>query len=56
MAAFRVLETQFQKFIKSRFSLDDEDEKQDTSSKSGNDMDANDADFRPIYDEEPMVE
>ncbi|GKD89800.1 hypothetical protein Tco_1365307 [Tanacetum coccineum] len=25
MAAFRVLETQFQKFIKSRFSLDDED-------------------------------
>ncbi|GJZ90748.1 hypothetical protein Tco_0662675 [Tanacetum coccineum] len=29
MAAFRVPETQFQKFIKSRFSLDDEDEVND---------------------------
>ncbi|GJR54612.1 hypothetical protein Tco_1405133 [Tanacetum coccineum] len=30
--------------------------KQDTSSRSGNDTDANDAYIRPIYDEEPMTE
>ncbi|GKG62565.1 hypothetical protein Tco_0634338, partial [Tanacetum coccineum] len=30
--------------------------KQDTSSSSGNDIDADDADIIPIYDEEPMVE
>ncbi|GJX09938.1 hypothetical protein Tco_0199797 [Tanacetum coccineum] len=30
--------------------------KQDTSSRSGNDAHADDADIRPIYDEEPMVE
>ncbi|GKF68922.1 hypothetical protein Tco_0198601 [Tanacetum coccineum] len=29
---------------------------QDTSSKSGNDAHADDADIRPIYDEEPMAE
>ncbi|GJU81140.1 hypothetical protein Tco_1283505 [Tanacetum coccineum] len=29
---------------------------QDTSSKSGNDAHADDADIRPIYDEEPIVE
>ncbi|GJV40865.1 hypothetical protein Tco_1419305 [Tanacetum coccineum] len=29
---------------------------QDTSSRSGNDAHANDADIRPIYDEEPMAE
>ncbi|GJS17441.1 hypothetical protein Tco_0411913 [Tanacetum coccineum] len=29
---------------------------QDTSSKSGNDAHANDADIKPIYDEEPMAE
>nr|GEX52292.1 hypothetical protein [Tanacetum cinerariifolium] len=29
---------------------------QDNSSRSGNDTDADDADIRPIYDEEPMVE
>nr|GEY70097.1 hypothetical protein [Tanacetum cinerariifolium] len=29
---------------------------QDTNSKSGNDAHADDADIRPIYDEEPMVE
>ncbi|GJV62724.1 hypothetical protein Tco_1473552 [Tanacetum coccineum] len=29
---------------------------QDTSSRSGNDADADDPDIRPIYDEEPMVE
>ncbi|GJU42372.1 hypothetical protein Tco_1195329 [Tanacetum coccineum] len=31
-------------------------EKQDTCSSSGNDIDADDADIRPIYDEEPMAE
>ncbi|GJV92424.1 hypothetical protein Tco_1540237, partial [Tanacetum coccineum] len=31
-------------------------EVQDDSSKSGNDIDADDADIRPIYDEEPMAE
>ncbi|GJY26480.1 retrovirus-related pol polyprotein from transposon TNT 1-94 [Tanacetum coccineum] len=103
MAAFRVLETQCQKFIKSQISLDDEEgimtrkyfleytqlevqqfrntliqhmesvknsigeraphqrdetesEKQDRSSKSRNDIDAADADIRPIYDEKPMAE
>nr|GEV80410.1 hypothetical protein [Tanacetum cinerariifolium] len=82
MAAFKVLETQFQKFIKSRFYLEDEyttkekvdtskaldaslvetesngteSKKKDTSSKSGNDIDADDADIKPIYNEEPMVE
>ncbi|GKA58362.1 hypothetical protein Tco_0757550 [Tanacetum coccineum] len=33
-----------------------ESEKQDTSSSSGNDTDADDADIKPVYDEEPMVE
>ncbi|GKA04790.1 hypothetical protein Tco_0683910 [Tanacetum coccineum] len=33
-----------------------ESEVQDTSSRSGNDTDTDDADIRPIYDEEPMVE
>ncbi|GJZ43226.1 hypothetical protein Tco_0590481 [Tanacetum coccineum] len=111
MASFKVLETQFQMFIKSRMYLDDEfvvmtrnyflqytqlaipefrdtliqhmesvkksiDERakhkreydirvnerqiqtteQDTSSRSGNDAHADDADIRPIYDEEPMAE
>ncbi|GKD69135.1 hypothetical protein Tco_1323225 [Tanacetum coccineum] len=113
MAAFKVLETQFRTFIKSRIYLDDEyvimtrkyfleytqleipefydtliqhmesmqttEEKvdtsnaldaslvdikssgtesgeQDTSSRSGNDAHADDADIRPIYDEEPMAE
>ncbi|GKB81028.1 hypothetical protein Tco_0947923 [Tanacetum coccineum] len=95
MATFRVLETQFRKFIKSRISLDDEDglmarkvnerhmqtteekvytsksldaslvdmksgrtesENQETSNRSGNDAHVDDAEIRPIYDEEPMVE
>ncbi|GJV72464.1 hypothetical protein Tco_1492459 [Tanacetum coccineum] len=30
--------------------------KQDTSSSSGNDIDADDADIKPVYDEEPMAE
>ncbi|GJW44102.1 hypothetical protein Tco_0072901, partial [Tanacetum coccineum] len=93
MAAFRVLETQFQKFIKPWISLNDEDgimarkyffgytklegkvdtsttldaklvdtessgtesKKQDTSSISGNDAHVDDADIRPIYDEELMA-
>ncbi|GJU32513.1 hypothetical protein Tco_1176102 [Tanacetum coccineum] len=29
---------------------------QDDNSRSGNDTDADDADIRPIYDEEPMAE
>ncbi|GJR12136.1 hypothetical protein Tco_0794788 [Tanacetum coccineum] len=33
-----------------------ESEVQDDNSRSGNDIDADDADIRPIYDEEPMVE
>ncbi|GKA04663.1 hypothetical protein Tco_0683783 [Tanacetum coccineum] len=33
-----------------------ESEVQDDSSRSGNDTDADDADIRPIYNEEPMVE
>ncbi|GJT09699.1 hypothetical protein Tco_0856741 [Tanacetum coccineum] len=111
MAAFKVLETQFQMFIKSRMYMDDEYvvmtrnyflqytqleipefrdtliqhmestkedkvdsrkaldaslvdtesngtalKEQDTSSRSGNDAHADDADIRPIYDEEPMAE
>ncbi|GJR22963.1 hypothetical protein Tco_0971490 [Tanacetum coccineum] len=97
MAAFRVLKTQFQQFIDSRFSSDYdgqmtskcflqytriemqtkqgnvdtskaldaslvvtksrgmESEKQDTSSRSGNDIDTDDANIRPSYDEEPMA-
>ncbi|GJY77697.1 hypothetical protein Tco_0483498 [Tanacetum coccineum] len=69
MAAFKVLETQFQMFIKSRMYLDDEFvvgipkssgttlKEQDTSSKSGkNDAHADDAEIRPIYDDKPMAE
>ncbi|GJS78230.1 hypothetical protein Tco_0728111 [Tanacetum coccineum] len=83
MASFKVLETQFQMFIKSRIYLDDEFvttedkvdsskaldaslvdtessgtalKEQDTSSRSRNDAHADDADIRPIYDEEPMAE
>ncbi|GKE74114.1 hypothetical protein Tco_1536155, partial [Tanacetum coccineum] len=37
-------------------SSDTESKEQDTSSRSGNDAHADDADIRPIYDEEPMVE
>nr|GEY72971.1 hypothetical protein [Tanacetum cinerariifolium] len=68
IAAFRVLETQFQKFIDSRFSLDDDDGLMDAKSRmielemqvesimSWNDTNADDADIRPIYDEDPMDE
>ncbi|GJS86267.1 hypothetical protein Tco_0752808 [Tanacetum coccineum] len=92
MSAFKVLETQFQMFIKSRFYLDDEyvdmtrnkflqytrldiPEFRDTliqnmdpvkkfkraetwihASRSGNDAHVDDADIRPIYNEEPMAE
>ncbi|GJX56736.1 hypothetical protein Tco_0286633 [Tanacetum coccineum] len=96
LPAFKVLQTQFQMFIKSRFYLDDEyvdmtrnkflqytrldipefrdtliqhmesvkkdqfngteSKEQDTSSRSGNDAHVDDADIRPIYDEEPMAE
>ncbi|GJU66162.1 hypothetical protein Tco_1252421 [Tanacetum coccineum] len=37
-------------------SSETESKEQDTSSKSGNDVHADDADIRPIYDEEPMAE
>nr|GFA56919.1 hypothetical protein [Tanacetum cinerariifolium] len=37
-------------------SNETESEKQDTSSRSRNDADADNADVRPIYDEEPMAE
>ncbi|GJU72156.1 hypothetical protein Tco_1263561 [Tanacetum coccineum] len=37
-------------------SIGTESKEQDTSSRSGNDAHADDADIRPIYDEEPMVE
>nr|GEX51047.1 hypothetical protein [Tanacetum cinerariifolium] len=33
-----------------------ESKEQDTSSRSGNDAHADDADIRPIYDEEPIAE
>nr|GEY37675.1 hypothetical protein [Tanacetum cinerariifolium] len=33
-----------------------ESKEQDTSSRSGNDAHADDADIRPMYDEEPMAE
>ncbi|GJS77810.1 hypothetical protein Tco_0727691 [Tanacetum coccineum] len=63
MAALRVLETQCQKFIKSRISLDDEDEssgtkskEHDTSNISGNDAHIDDADIKHIYGEEPMAD
>ncbi|GJV40346.1 hypothetical protein Tco_1418786 [Tanacetum coccineum] len=85
MSALKVLQTQFQMFINSRFYLDDEyvdmirnkflqytrlaipefliiesngteSKEQDTSSRSGNDAHVDDADIRPIYDEEPMAE
>ncbi|GJT71278.1 hypothetical protein Tco_1030564 [Tanacetum coccineum] len=100
MAAFWVVNNQFQKFIDSQFTLDydsqmtdkyfvkytgievkhfkdtllqhmgnvkksvaertqssgTKSEVQDDSSRSRNDTDADDADIRPIYDEEPMVE
>nr|GEX64890.1 hypothetical protein [Tanacetum cinerariifolium] len=37
-------------------SSETESEKQDTSSRSGNDADADNVDIKPIYDEEPMAE
>nr|GEW05080.1 hypothetical protein [Tanacetum cinerariifolium] len=62
---FWVVNNQFQKFIDSQFTLDYdsqmtdnviESEVQDDNSRTGNDTDANDADIRPIYDEEPRDE
>ncbi|GKB44160.1 hypothetical protein Tco_0889102 [Tanacetum coccineum] len=87
MAAFWVINRQFQQFINSQFTLDydsqmtnkyfveytgikvkqfrdtllqliessgTELEVQDDNSRSGNDTDVDDANIRPIYDEEPM--
>ncbi|GKB17091.1 hypothetical protein Tco_0851014 [Tanacetum coccineum] len=62
MTAFWVVNNQFQKFIDSKFTLDydksirTDSTVQDDNSRSGNDTDADDADIRPIYDEEPMAE
>ncbi|GKA24111.1 hypothetical protein Tco_0710144 [Tanacetum coccineum] len=59
MAAFRVLETQFQKFIKPWISLNDEDGIMAHKRISGNGKlgakPVDDADIRPIYDEELMA-
>ncbi|GJZ55861.1 hypothetical protein Tco_0611054 [Tanacetum coccineum] len=54
MTAFWVVNNQFQKslLLKEHVIKD----MQDDSSRTGNDTDADDADIRPIYDEEPMVE
>ncbi|GJV50108.1 hypothetical protein Tco_1440320 [Tanacetum coccineum] len=52
MAAFCVINRQFQKFIDSQFTLD----YNNTSRKSGNDADVDNADIKPVYDEEPMAE
>ncbi|GJZ02448.1 hypothetical protein Tco_0520409, partial [Tanacetum coccineum] len=49
MAAFWVINRQFQ-------NSGTESRKQDTSSKSGNDVDADNVDIKPIYDEKPMDE
>ncbi|GJZ70268.1 hypothetical protein Tco_0633818 [Tanacetum coccineum] len=53
LAAFWVVNKQFQKFIDSQFSLNYDSQ---MTNKSGNDTDTDDADIRPIYDEEPMAE
>ncbi|GKE75725.1 hypothetical protein Tco_1537766, partial [Tanacetum coccineum] len=42
--------------VKRTQSSGTESEVQDDISKPGNDTDADDADIRPIYDEEPMAE
>ncbi|GJT12077.1 hypothetical protein Tco_0859119 [Tanacetum coccineum] len=61
----RQMQTQKSKIDKGKAIDDDlvvtesngtESEVQDDNSRSGNDTDADDADIRPIYDEEPMVE
>ncbi|GJZ43726.1 hypothetical protein Tco_0590981 [Tanacetum coccineum] len=41
---------------KRHMQTQEKSEVQDDSSRSGNDTDADDADIRPIYDEEPMTE
>ncbi|GJT37634.1 hypothetical protein Tco_0937499 [Tanacetum coccineum] len=56
MAAFKVLETQFQMFIKSPdVNNGTKSKEQDTSSRLGNDADVDDAYIKPVYDEEPMA-
>ncbi|GKF93013.1 hypothetical protein Tco_0279732, partial [Tanacetum coccineum] len=61
----RVMQTQESKIDTSKAVDDDlvitgscgkESEVQDDNSRPGNDIDADDADFRPIYDKEPMTE
>ncbi|GJU80128.1 hypothetical protein Tco_1282493 [Tanacetum coccineum] len=53
------LRTKFENAFHSEFeeqSIRTDSTVQDDSSRSGNDTDADDADIRPIYDEEPMAE
>ncbi|GKA14558.1 putative reverse transcriptase domain-containing protein [Tanacetum coccineum] len=54
MKSLRAIESQF-KFLTDTLQ-DFESEVQDDSSRSGNNTDADDANIRPIYDEEPMAE
>ncbi|GJV78796.1 hypothetical protein Tco_1514666 [Tanacetum coccineum] len=64
MTAFWVVNNQFQKFIDSKFTLDYDSQMTDTTGLNSAKMmqqvrmitDADDADIRPIYDEEPMAE
>ncbi|GJZ61488.1 hypothetical protein Tco_0617625, partial [Tanacetum coccineum] len=60
MAAFWVIKIDMGKAVDADLVVTEtsgtESEVQDDSSRSGNDTDADDADIRPIYDEEPMAE
>ncbi|GJR56971.1 hypothetical protein Tco_1499133 [Tanacetum coccineum] len=53
--AERTLKSKKTEYVKKE-SIRTDSTVQDDSSKSGNDTDADDADIRPIYDEEPMAE
>nr|GFB54066.1 hypothetical protein [Tanacetum cinerariifolium] len=64
MAAFKVINRQFEQFINSQFTLDydrqmtnngTKSKVQNDCSMSGNDTDADDVDIKLIYDEEPMA-
>nr|GEV06715.1 hypothetical protein [Tanacetum cinerariifolium] len=47
---------QVRRFEMIKYSLDADDEKQDTSSSLGSNVDVDDADIKLVYDEEPMAE
>nr|GFB49892.1 hypothetical protein [Tanacetum cinerariifolium] len=61
MTAFWQVNNQFQEFIDSQVTLDYDSQMTENTllntleSRSGNDTDADDADIRPIYNEEPMA-